>query len=203
MSHNWQLMGSVTLSKTTGNIGLGYFASSGATMAADTPNSFVNIKQDARLEYDRPFILKLAGIYRFPFEIYMSFFYMYTSGIPWARSVTIFPPPQEGTENSVAALPVTVFLENPGTRRTDAFENLNIRIEKEFALSRSKKMSLLIDVFNVLGKQYQTLVKNDGGFWYPSEENSTEGIRVVDPSYDKVTSVLGARSFRLGLNFKF
>jgi hypothetical protein len=98
---------------------------------------------------------------------------------------------------------VTVLLENPGTRRTDAFENLNIRIEKEFALSRSKRISFLFDVFNVLGKQYQILVKNDGGFWYPSEEGSTNGIRIVDPSYKKVTSLQGARSFRLGLNFKF
>ena len=203
MSHNWQLTGSVTLSQTKGNIGLGYFASSGATVAAGSPNSFVNIKEDARLDYDRPFILKLSGTYRFPFDIYLSFFYMYTSGTPWARSITIFPPSQEGTENTVSALPVTVFLENPGTRRTDPYENLNIRIEKEFTLSGSKTIGFIVDVFNVLGTQFQNIVRNDGGFWYPSEENSTEGIRVVDPSYKRVTSILGARSFRFGLNFKF
>ena len=103
----------------------------------------------------------------------------------------------------MSALPVTVFLENPGTRRTEAYENLNIRVEKEFALSRSKRISFLIDVFNVLGNQYQNIVRNDGGFWYPSEENSTEGIRIVDPSYKKVRSLQGARSFRFGLNLKF
>ncbi len=203
MSHNWQFMGSATLSRTTGNINLGYFASSGSTLAADTPNSFVNIKKDSRLDYDRPLIIKLAGTYRFPFDIYLSFFYLYTSGTPWARSVTIFPPFQAGAENTVSALPVTVFLENPGTRRTDPQQNLNIRVEKEFALSRSKKISLLLDVFNVLGNQYRTLVKNDGGFWYPAEEHSVKGIRITDPSYTKVTSLSGARSFRLGLNFKF
>ena len=85
MSHNWQLTGSVTLSQTKGNIGLGYFASSGATMAADTPNSFVNVNEDARLDYDRPFIFKLAGTYRFPWNIYLSFNYLYTSGTPWAN----------------------------------------------------------------------------------------------------------------------
>jgi len=203
MSHNWQLTGSVTLSQTTGNIGLGYFATSGASAAADTPNSFVNIKKDARLDYDRPFILKLAGTYRFPYDIYLSFFYLYTSGTPWARSVTIFPPSKEGTDNTVSALPVTVYLEDPGTRRTDPYENLNIRVEKEFALSRTKKISFIIDVFNVLGNQYQNIVKNDGGYWYPSEENSAEGIRIFDPSYKRVTSVMGARSFRFGLNLKF
>ena len=193
----------MTLGKTTGNIGLGYFASSGTTMAADTPNSFVNIDEDARLDYDRPLILKLAGTYRFPYDIYLSFFYTYASGTPWARSITIYPPSQEGTENTVSALPVTVFLENPGTRRTDASENLNLRIEKEFALSRSKRISLLFDVFNVLGKQLFITDDNDGGFWYPTEENSTEGIRIINPNYQKVMSLLGARSFRLGLKFKF
>ena len=203
MSHNWQLSGSITLSKSTGNIGLGYFASSGDTLAANTPNWFVNLKEDARLDYDRPFIMKLAGTYRFPYDIYLSFFYISTSGTPWARSVTIFPPSQEGNENTVAGLPVTVFLENPGTRRTDPFDNLNIRVEKEFALSRSKKIGLILDVFNVLGKQYRIQVKNDGGFWYPSEESSTEGIRILDPNFDRVISLQGARTFRLGLNFKF
>jgi hypothetical protein len=100
-------------------------------------------------------------------------------------------------------MPVTVFLENPGTRRTDPYQNLNIRVEKEFALSRSKRIGFVIDVFNVLGNQIKNRVRNDGGFWYPSEENSNEGIRVVDPSYKTVTSVIGVRSFRFGLNFKF
>lgn len=203
MSHGWQLTGSITLSQTKGNIGLGYFASSGATAAADSPNSFVNVKEDSRLDFDRPFILKLAGSYRFPWDIYLSFFYMYTSGTPWARRITIFPPSQEGTENTVSTLPVTVFVEDAGTRRTDPYENLNIRLEKEFALSRNKRISIMIDVFNVLGKQVKNIVKNDGGFWYPSEENSTAGIRVFDPSYRNVLSIMGARSFRLGLNLKF
>jgi hypothetical protein len=203
MSHNWQLTGSVTFSKTTGNIGLSYFSSSGATMAADTPNSFVNIDEGARLDYDRPLIIKIAGTYRFPYNFYLSLFYMYTSGAPWARSVTIFPPAEEGIENTVSALPATVFLENPGTGRKDSFKTLNIRVEKEFAISRSKRLGIILDIFNALGNQYENLVRNDGGFWYPSEEASTEGIRSVDPSYNQVTSLLGARSFRLGLNFKF
>jgi hypothetical protein len=203
MSHNWQLTGSVTLGQAAGNIGLGYFATSGATASADTPNSFVNIKEESRLDYDRPFILKLAGTYRFPFDIYLSLFYSYTSGTPWARSVTIFPPVQEGIENTVAALPMTVFLEEPGTRRTDPYENLNIRVEKEFSLSRTKKIGFIIDVFNAFGNQYKNITKNDGGYWYPSEINSTQGVRVFDPSFRNTLLLRGARSFRFGLHVKF
>jgi len=203
MSHNWQLTGSATISRATGNIGLGYLASSGASVAADTPNYFVNLKEDARLDYDRPLIIKLAGTYKFPFDFYLSFFYVYASGTPWKRSVTIFPPSQEGTENAVVDLPVTVLLENQETKRTDALENLNLRIEKEFALSRTKRIGFLLDVFNVLGNQYRNIVRNDGGFWYPAEGNSIEGIRIVDPNYKNTVSLMGARSFRLGLKLIF
>ncbi len=203
MSHNWQLTGSAMISRATGNIGLGYLATYGATVAADTPNYFVNLREDARLDYDRPLIIKLAGTYKFPFEIYLSFFYVYASGTPWTRSVTIFPPSQEDTENTAASLPVTVLLENQELKRTDPFENLNLRIEKEFALSRTKRIGLLLDVFNVLGNQYRNIVRNDGGFWYPSEENSMEGIRIADPNYQKIVSLRGARSFRLGLKLVF
>jgi hypothetical protein len=202
-SSNWQLNGSMTLSKTTGNMGLGYLSNSGTTSAADSPNYFVNYNEDARLDYDRPLIIKLAGTYRFPYDFYLSFFYMHLSGTPWARSVTVFPPASLATGEDVYGIPVTVYLENPGTRRTKAEDNLDLRIEKEFSLSRSRKISILVDVFNALGNKYQFIVQNDGGYWYPDTENSGDGIRIVSPNYKKVTSLKGARSFRFGLNFKF
>jgi hypothetical protein len=203
MSHNWQLNGSVIFSKTSGNINQGYFASSGATAAADSPNYFVNFNEEARLDYDRPLIIKLAGTYRFPHEFYLSINYVHMSGAPWARSVTVFPIPQQENMENPPGLPVTVFLEEPGTRRTEGVHNLDIRIEKEIALSASKRIDLFLDIFNVLGNQYQSIVQNDGGFWYPSDENSSEGIRILDPSYKKVIALSGVRSFRLGLNLKF
>jgi len=202
-SSNWQLNGSLTLSKTSGNIGLGYFSSYGATSAAENPNYFVNYDKDARLDFDRPLIIKLAGTYRFPYDFYLSFFYMHLSGTPWARSITVFPPASIAMGENAYGIPATVYLENPGTRRTKAEDNLNLRIEKEFSISRSRKISILVDVFNALGNKYQFIVQNDGGFWYPDTENSEDGIRIVSPNYKKVISLKGARSFRFGLNFKF
>ncbi len=203
MSHNWQLNGSVTFSRTTGNINQGYFASSGATAAAVSPNYFVNFDTDARLDFDRPLIIKLAGTYRFPYEFYLSFHYMHVSGTPWARSVTVFPPSQMEDAGSMPGLPVSVLLEEPGTRRTETVRNLDFRIEKEFILSRSKSLGLFLDIFNILGSQYQTKVQNEGGFWYPGAENSTEGDRIVDPNYGTVIALSGVRTFRLGLSLKF
>jgi hypothetical protein len=202
-SGNWQLNGSVTLSKSTGNIGLGYLSNSGSTTAADSPNYFVNLDKEARLDFDRPFIIKLAGTYKFPYSVYFSFFYMHMSGAPWARSVTVFQPDTTASEGIVSEVPATVLLESPGERRTKSVDSLDLRLEKEFALSRSRKLSLLLDLFNVLGNKYQFMVQNDGGYWYPNQESSTDGIRIVSPNYKKVTSLAGVRSFRFGLNFKF
>jgi hypothetical protein len=203
MSKNWQLNGSITFSKTSGNINQGYFASSGATAAADSPNYFVNFAEDARLDYDRPLIIRLAGTYIFPYGFYLSVNYMHISGVPWARSITVFPPDQTENSDNPPGLPVTVYLEEPGTRRTEAVHNLDLRIEKEFTLPRSKRIGLFLDIFNVLGNQYRSIVQNDGGFWYPESENSPEGIRVFDPNYNKTIALSGVRSFRLGLNLKF
>jgi hypothetical protein len=201
-SANWQLDGSVTLSKSTGNIGLGYLSSSGSTTAADSPNYFVNLTEESRLDFDRSFIMKLAGTYKFPYSVYLSFFYIHMSGTPWARSVTVFPP-ETTTEENVSVIPSTVFLESPGERRLKAVDSLDLRLEKEFSISRSKKLTLLLDVFNALGNKYQLRMQNDGGYWYPEKESSTDGIRIVSPNYKKITSLEGVRSFRFGLNFKF
>ncbi len=203
MTRNWQLTGSVTFSKTNGNINQSYLASSGATAAAYSPNYFVNFSEDSRLDFDRPLIIKLAGTYRFPYEFYLSINYLHVSGAPWARSVTVFPLLEQENTGNPPGLPTTVFLEEPGTRRTEKMQKLDIRIEKTIALSRSKKIDLFLDVFNILGNQYQSIIQNDGGFWYPAAENSTEGVRIIDPNYNKVIALSGVRSFRLGLNFRF
>jgi hypothetical protein len=202
-SHNWQLTGSVVFSKATGNLGLGYLSSSGFSPAANSPNDFVNVSKQSRLDFDRPIIIKLAGTYRFPYQFFLSFFYMHMSGAPWARQVTVFMPSSSSSSESSAMIPATVYLESPGERRSKAFDNLDIRIEKEFALSRSAKIGLLLDVFNALGNEYQNLFQNDGGYWFPAGENTTEGNRIVSPNYKKVIFLSGVRSFRLGLQIHF
>jgi hypothetical protein len=202
-SSNWQLDGSVTLSRSSGNMGLGYLSNSGSTAVADSPNYFVNLTQDSRLDFDRPLIIKLAGTYRFPYSVYLSFFYMHMSGTPWARSASIFPPETMTTGNNISVIPATVLLESPGERRTKSMNNLNLRLEKEFSFSYSKKMALILDVFNALGNEYRYMVQNDNGYWYPVTENTMDGTRIVSPNYKKVTSISGVRSFRMGLNFKF
>ncbi len=203
MSNNWQLYGTMVFSKATGNIGLGYGASSAFTSAADSPNYFENYPEDSRLDFDRSLVMKLMGTYRFPYDFFLSFYYTHMSGNPWARRVTIIPPSSWAQEENVHRTYVNILLETPGTRRNKAFDNLDIRIAKEFRLGHSGRLSAYIDIIDVLGNKYRSIIQNDGGYWFPLDENTDQGIRILNPNYKKITSLSGVRMFRFSLCFSF
>ena len=204
MLNNLQLNGSLVISKTTGNIGLNYDASSGFSRAADNPNSLlVNLPEDSSLDFDRPLVLKLMGTYQFPYDFFVSCYYTYMSGRPLPRSVTIIPPASWVQDNSTYSEPATVLLEKPGTRRAEPYHNLDLRIEKEFRFGSSGRISMYVDVLNALGKKYSFISKNDGGFWFPDAENTALGTRVRSENYKKITSLSGTRMIRLGLSLRF
>lgn len=203
MSHNWQLSGSAVFSRTTGNIDLDFASSSGFSVAADSPNYFINFPPDSRLNLDRPLVIKLMGTYRFPWDFYLSFYFSQMSGTPWTRSVTVIPPQSWIEKEKAYGAYVNVLLETPGTLRNDSYENLDIRIEKEFLLSTSRKLKFFVDIFNVLGNKYRNIIQNDGGYWFPAGENTAKGIRVLSPNYQKVTSLFRGRVFKLGLHLRF
>ncbi len=204
MLNNLQLNGSLVISKTTGNIGLNYDASSGFSRAADNPNFLlVNLPEDSSLDFDRPLVLKLMGTYQLPFDFFASCYYTYMSGTPLPRSVTIIPPASWAQDNNAYSEPATVLLEKPGTRRAEPYHNLDLRIEKEFRFGSSGRISMYVDILNALGKKYSFISKNDGGFWFPDAENTTQGTRVLSENYKKITSLSGTRMIRLGLNLRF
>ena len=204
MLNNLQLNGSLVISKTTGNVGLNYDASTGFSSAADSPNFLlVNLPEDSRLDLDRPLVLKLMGTYEFPYGFFASFYYNYMSGTPLTRSVTIIPPASWVQSNNAYSEPATVLLEKPGERRTEPCSNLDLRIEKEFRFGGSGRISVYVDILNALGKKSSFIYKNDGGFWFPDAENTTQGTRVLSEIYKKITSLSGTRTIRLGLNLRF
>lgn len=203
MSNNWQMQGSVVLSKATGNIGLGYEESAGFSRAADNPNQFLYSPENSRLDYDRPLVIKLMGTYKFPYNFSLSFYYTYMSGTPWARSVTIIPPSSWGQAEDAFIEPAKVYLEPPGSRRTTPYNNINLRIEKEFRLGRSGRLGAYVDIQNVLGTKNDFTFQNDGGFWFPEAESSPLGVRDLSPNYKKLILLSAPRVFRLGLRLRF
>ncbi len=203
MSNNWQFFGSVIWSRATGNAGLGPDASSGFSPLAGSPNSFVNVRANSRLDLDRPTAIRLLGTYRFPLDFYATLMYSRRSGAPWARTVTVLPPDDWAAENNAVTEPVTVYLEMPGVRRYASEQSLDVRLEKEFMFRNRKKLTLMVDVFNLLGNKSGLLDLDDGGYWYPAAADSSLGTRVLSPTYGKYVSLLGTRSVRLSLGVQF
>ena len=203
MSNNWQLNGSLVLSRASGNVGLGSEASSGFSEAANSPNYFVNLPQNSRLDFDRPLLIRLMGTYKLPSDLFLSFFYSYASGRPWARSITIIPPESWAQEKNAWRSEAKVYLETPGTRRTAPESSLDLRIEKSFRRGNSLRWTLYIDILNALGYKSSFNFPNDEGFWFPDAENTTEGNRQPSSNYKNITLLSGSRVFRLSLNYRF
>lgn len=202
MSHNWQFMGSLVYSKTTGNIGIGPEFSIPYSDAANSPNYFVNIARDSILDYDVPLAIKLMGTYRFPFEFYLSFYYTYLRGYPWTRDVTVIPNDEWVQENNIFPFPTQVYSEAFGSSRYDSRSNLNLRLEKELR-TRMGRLNLSLDIYNALGSKYNLYDLNDGGYWFPAGEDTSEGERIVSPVYGQGVNLQGLREYRLTLRLFF
>ncbi len=203
MSANWQFYGSAVLAEARGNAGLGSAWASGLFASPLTPNSFVNVAGDSRLDLERRFTLRLLGTYRFPWDIDLTLLYTHDSGAPWARTVTVFAPEEWAAANGLDGNPAAVYLEQPGARRFEATNSLDLRLEKEFSLGGRKRLLLAVEGVNVLGRKSRIMDLNDGGTWFPEAEATDRGIRIASSTYDTVTALLGARSARFNLVLKF
>lgn len=203
MSHNWQMSGSITLGKATGTLGQGLSFLYPATTAADTPNAFVNLTENSRLDYDRPLFIRLMGTYMLPWDFYISFFFSHISGIPLTRSASILPPEEWIAANNVYPAYMSVLLEEPGERRSESTDNLDLRISKDFPLAKKAKLTISLDVLNVLGDTQEIYLRNDGGFWYPDAEGSSVGTRIINPRYDQAIALSGTRTLRFSFRIGF
>ncbi len=203
MSDNWQLMASATWSRAEGNAGLSRLNAAALTQLANSPNSLVNVTDSSRLDLDRPWIIKVMGTYRLPGDFYLSAFFQYLSGTPWARTVTVVPPAGWLETHQAQNIPATVFLEEPGSRRWPDFHSLDLRLERNFKVGQKTRLEVAIDVLNVLGKKYGLKDLNDGGYWYPEDEGSSAGTRIYSPSYQKLLALYGTRAGQLILSLKF
>ncbi|MDI6698597.1 MAG: carboxypeptidase-like regulatory domain-containing protein [Candidatus Saccharicenans sp.] len=203
MSDNWQLMASATWSRAEGNAGLSRLNAAALTQLVNSPNSLVNVTDSSRLDLDRPWIIKVMGTYRLPRDFYLSAFFQYLSGTPWARTVTVVPPAGWLESHQAQNIPATVFLEEPGSRRWSDFHSLDLRLERSFKVGQKTRLEVEIDVLNVLGKKYGLKDLNDGGYWYPEDEGSSAGTRIYNPSYQKLLALYGTRAGQLILSLKF
>lgn len=151
---NWQLIGSITISRTEGlhaGSGIGpyddqdssFFPFDNSVYGQD-PNDYINA--DGLLNGDRTYIFKLQGTYLLPWDMSLSGNYSAMTGRPYARQIAVLL--DQGIR--------TVFAEErDGSRRTEAINLLDLRIEKDFPIKDSLIFAISADLFNVF---------NDGAF---------------------------------------
>jgi hypothetical protein len=154
----WSLETSYTWARTLGNYDNDAASNAGSSDLSSNGN-FANpnraILSTGRTVYDRRHDLKIYGTYALPFwDIRISGVYRFTSGAPYARIVTSFPP--ETRTSQIYAEPVGAY-ELPALNRTD------LRVEKTFNLPRSARFGLYLDVFNVNNQDGPTRVNNFSG----------------------------------------
>ena len=190
-ANNWQANLSYTWSHARGtvdnrgstNAGGGGNQGLGQTGGFANPNHGINIEGDAR--FDPTHAVKLEGTYRVPalggFNI--SGVYRYTTGLAWGRIATIRGLAQ-GSES--------VRIEPIGTRRADAVNFVDLRVEKTFPLGRaSRQAGIYLDVFNLNNQGVP-----DNGVRTAIQESSGS-------SFGNPNAWLSPRIARLGFRFTF
>ena len=194
MSQGWSFGGSFVYARQKSTGGL-----SGANAGTNitSANQFVNA--DGLDPSDRPLQVKFYGVFSLPWNLMASFFGQYISGLPWARTVTVYPPAAWQAANNAMAYSYAVNLETVGTRRYPSLTSVDFRLEKEFF----GKLRLTLDVYNVLGDRQAIPTANPGGNWRPVDNNSSSGTFTPDAYFGKVTSISGVRYFKFGAAFRF
>jgi hypothetical protein len=158
MSHNWQGVVSLVLSKSEGRLGNSARfnahnsqSSQAGTFGRDAagPNDFVN--SDGRLIGDRPVVAKAQLVYRFPWGIMAAGNLQHQTGRFYSRAVRVsglgFPAsPQINMES------------NTGDRRVADVNLLDARVQKEFALAGSARFDVFLDALNLTNSaQYESV----------------------------------------------
>jgi hypothetical protein len=191
-SHNWQTNTSYTWSRTRGNVNNNFGANAaGASSTSDTgqsgvfanPNRAILSGGPAVFDYTHHF--KAEGTYRLPYwgGFNISGIYRYITGAAWGRRAGIRGLDQ-GTE--------TVRIEERGTRRVDALNNFDFRVEKTFLFGQqSRTAGVFLDIFNV----------NNQGI--PDSEASRPVTDTSGDDFGKPREWIDARLFRLGVRFTF
>ncbi len=197
LANGWQLGGSVTFSKTTGNYPVGY-ASWASFSTFTSPNSFVNTYGD--LPYSRPIVVKLFGTFNLPYEFLFSFFYTHSDGAPWGRTVTVQPPADWAAAHNAASGSYNIYVQAPGSNWNEASDNLDLRLEKDFRVGPGK-LAAFIDIFNLLGAYNLVVAQNPGGTWRPADANTAAGS--YTPASLGLRGFTGSRLLKFSVRYRF
>lgn len=181
LSHNWQMSASFSYSKATGVSDSSQLTQGGNWNGIQSPNDLINNRGFAgRLQSDRPFMFKLQGTYFLPYGFSVSASYMAQSGKPIARSISVM-----GMNQGAFA----VFAEPRGSHwRLDAWNLLDLRVEKSFNFTDRIRLRIAADFFNAFNED--TMI----------ETLTTRGL---SEDFMKPARVIPPRRVQLGFRLQF
>jgi hypothetical protein len=136
MSHNWQGVVSLNLSKSEGMVG----STTGSGGAGSNPNDY--IYADGLRNTDRPVVAKATLTYRFPWGIMAAVNTQYQSGEPWQRTV-------QPSGLGFTTAPVINAEQRDGSRRFPDLKLTDLRVQKEFRLNGSRRFAIFLDALNL------------------------------------------------------
>jgi outer membrane receptor protein involved in Fe transport len=123
-----------------------------------TPNDLINTGKHGRHEFTT-WTLKVYGSYTAPWALRITPLLRHQSGQPFGRTFSARLP-NYGS--------VRILAEPIGTRRMDHLTLLDVRIERTFRLSASRRLGAFVDVFNLLNANpEQRLSWSSGSFLRP------------------------------------
>jgi hypothetical protein len=198
MSHNWLLQGSVAWTSFTGNVQADSFSALGRTSQFNSPNTVLSTT--APLAIDRPLQIRVMASYALPWDFTLSAYFQHFSGAPVVRTLerVYFPSSYMGYGTLEPYASVT--LETSDDHRGPAYTNLDVRLEKSFALKGTGRVSLILDVFNLLKDSGQNIDLNPGG---TIRSDLGRPIYTASTTFAKTLSVFGVRTFRIGAKISF
>jgi len=116
--------------------------------------------------------------------------------------VSVSAPSAWITANNVASGSVGATIEAPDLRRNVASDNMDFRLEKEFTIKSIGRLGIFMDIFNLFGAQYPTVIMNPAGTWSPVAEGANQS-GTFTPASLKVSGISGVRNIRLSARFSF
>ena len=145
MSHNWQMVASAVFSKSEGRLSSSLFSPTsgqsahGGNSFGQNPNDLIN--SDGALIGERPFQGKLQFVYQLPKGFLIGANFLHQSGRPWGRQLNV---------RSATRITTTILAEKLGDRRVETWNNLDLRLQKEFHFNKEANVAVFVDALNLL-----------------------------------------------------
>ncbi len=155
-SHNWQLYVSYLYGHETGNYSNSnaFYVNYGLGQSVLFTDPNYQINSQGHSVISPPHTVKVQATYMFPMGISLSVNYAYHSGNTWTPYIMVMPLKQGFA--FVKAEPL-------GSRRLQAVNNLDFRMEKMFSL-KDVQFEAMLDIFNVFNQGVATGVQPFGAF---------------------------------------